>query len=150
MKRLCILVLCCTLLVSAMPVYASELSPATESTNTVLNNRITVVNELIVEPTQARSTDKSATLRQTFYDGDTVIAIIAFQATFRYDGSSVSVVSKSVTQTDTYSGWSYTQDSFTSSGGTVTLSGKLKYLLLFNSSPFTMSMTCDANGNISY
>ncbi len=54
-----------------------------------------------------------------------------------------------MTNTDTYNGWSYIQDSLTSSGGTVTLNGKLtKWLILSNS--FTMTLTCDANGNISY
>lgn len=38
---------------------------------------------------------------------------------------------------------------FTFSGGTVTWEGKLAKWLIFNSS-FTMGMTCDANGNISF
>lgn len=40
------------------------------------------------------------------------------------------------------------QTSFTSSGGTVTLEGKLTKLLILND-PFTMTLTCDKNGNIS-
>ena len=77
------------------------------------------------------------------------MAIIAFSATYRYDGSSVSVISKTVIQTDVYNGWTFTQKSFTSSGGTVTLTGKLSKWLIFNNS-ISMSMTCDKNGNISY
>lgn len=146
MKRLVIFIICCSLLTLSIPVQAAENTPSTVS----LENEITFVDEVTIESSITRSTQKTATRTRTFYNGDTHIATIAFQATYQYNGSSVSVVSKSVTQTDTYSGWSYTQDSFTSSGGTVTLSGKLKYLLLFNSTSFTMSMTCDANGNISY
>lgn len=115
---------------------------------TALENGITVVDE-ILESAQSRSTDKSYTRKRSFYDGDTLIAVIAFDAVFRYDGSTVSVVSKSVTQTDTYDSWNYSQTSFTSSGGTVTLSGKLTKWLVFNNS-FSMGMTCDANGNISF
>ena len=110
---------------------------------------MTVVDE-IAEYANARATGKTYDRTRSFYDGDTLIAVIAFQASFRYNGSTVSVVSKTVTQTDTYSGWSYSQESFTSSGGTVTLEGKLKYLLLFSTTPVSMSLTCDKNGNITY
>lgn len=137
----------CLLCVIAIPAQASS----TNTTPTVtLENRLRVVDQIIIEETNVRSSERTATRTKTFYDGDTLIAEISFKATFRFDGSSVSVVSKSVIQTDTYSGWSYKQESFTSSGGTVTLTGKLKYLLIFSTTTFTMGMTCDAYGNISY
>ena len=81
-------------------------------------------------------------------DGDTVIGIVTIQATFRYDGSTVSVVSKSVTQVETYEGWNYVQSSFTSSGGSVVLSAKLTKWIVLNTS-FTMTLSCDKNGKIS-
>lgn len=148
MKKILALAVCFVLLISVMsPAYATEQSVTIYSEEIVLESGITVKDEIIVTP-QARSTDKTATRRRTLKDGDTVIGIIAFQATFRYDGSTVSVVSKSVTQTDTYEGYSYKQTSFTSSGGTVTLEGKLTKLLIFSTS-FSMSLTCDKNGNLS-
>lgn len=104
----------------------------------------------VIEYSYARASQKTYERKRSFYDGDTLIAVIAFEATYSYTGTSVSVVSKTVTQTDTYSGWSFKQTSFTSSGGTVTLEGKIRYLLILNSSAFSMSMTCDKNGNISY
>lgn len=61
--------------------------------------------------------------------------------------TTVSVISKSVTQTDTYEGWNYVETSFTSSGGTVALAGKLTKLLIMRTS-FTIGLECDANGNI--
>ena len=76
------------------------------------------------------------------------IGIIAFQATFSYNGDSAYVTSKAVIQTDTYDGWSYKQTSFITTGNTVTLEGKLTKLLILND-PFTMSLTCDKDGNIS-
>ena len=146
MKKILIFIICCSLFIFPIPVHATENAPNTIS----LENGLTYIDKITVEPSATRSSPSTHTLTRSFYDGETLIATIAFTATFQYDGSSVSVISKSVTQTDTYRGWSYKQESFTSSGGTVTLSGKLNYLLLFNSTSFTMSMTCDANGNISY
>ena len=147
MKRFLVMILCCILLAVSIPVSAAE-NGATSAT--VLDNGIIVIDEVTIESANARATEKNATRTKTFYDGDTLIAVIAFEAVFRYDGTSVSVVSKSVTQTDTYSGWSFKQDSFTSSGGTVTLEGKLKWLLVLNSSSLSMTLSCDKNGNISY
>lgn len=113
-----------------------------------LGNGITVTTEITVAPTSSRATDKSATCSQTYTKNDTVIAVITIQGTFRYDGSTVRVVSKSVTQTTTYNGWSYSQTSFTSSGGTITLTGKLTKLFSLNV-PVNLSLTCDKDGNIS-
>lgn len=148
MKRLLSLTLCLVLLTSIFcPAYATEQTEVIHSEVILLEDDVAVLDEIIVI-SSPRATDKTATRRKTIKKGDTVIGIIAFQATFRYDGSNVSVISKSVTQTDTYDGYSYSQTSFTSSGGTVTLEGKLSKLLVYNHS-FTMSLTCDKNGNLS-
>lgn len=133
--------------VMAIPAHAADTNTAPTA---ISGNNLRIVDRVTIESPNTRSNDTTATRTKTFYNGDTLIAEISFKTTFRYDGSSVSGVSKSVTQTDTYGGWSYKEESFTSSSGTVTLTGKLKYLLIFNPTTFTMSMTCDANGNISY
>lgn len=118
------------------------------SEETALEGGLTCIDEVILYPQQARASTQTAERRKTFYKDDVLIAVIAFKASFSYDGSSVFVLSKTVTQTDTYESWNYSQESFTSSGGTVTLAGKLKKWLIFSNS-FTMSLTCDVNGNIS-
>lgn len=147
MKRFLAFCLCAVLLVSmGIPAYAAEQPKVVFYDEVLLENGITVVEEITVYP-QGRSTDLRANRTDTFKDGNTVIAIITIEGVFRYDGSTVSVVSKSVTQADTYSGWSYKEISFTSSGGTITLKGKLTKLLIFNNS-FTMTLSCDENGNI--
>ena len=150
MKKGIALLLCLIMVfpltVSATPVESAEEAVIISETVTT-EDRFTFVDE-VIDISQARSADKDYIRRKTIYREDVLVAIIAFTVTFRYDGSSVSVVYKAVTQTDTYEGWSYKQNSFTSSGGTVTLDAKLTKLLIFNS-PFTMSATCDANGNIS-
>lgn len=91
---------------------------------------------------------RCVTREKKYYDDGALVAEIALTATFRYDGNTVSVVSKSISKCETYDGWSFKQSSFTSSGGTVTLTGKLSKLLVLNAS-VKISFTCDENGNIS-
>lgn len=149
MKKLLSLIICLVFIFAlTMPINATISSPAISSEQILLDNGIVVLTELF-EISSLRSTSKSYTLRRTFTRNDETIAIIAITANFSYDGSTVSVISKSVSQSDTYNGWSFKQNSFTSSAGTVTLEGKLTKLLILNSS-FTMTLTCDKNGNISY
>ena len=113
-----------------------------------MENGITVYTE-IIEESLARSSTKGYTNKKTIAKGDVTVAVISIHGEFKYDGATVSVVSKSVTQTDTYEGWSYKQNAFTSSGGTITLDAKLTKLLVL-SIPFTMTLSCDKNGNLSY
>ena len=148
MKRIFCLALCIVLtLTLVIPSYAAEGGDVIFSEQTVLEDGTVITDEVIVI-SSARSVSKTAVRRKTITRSDTVIGIIAFQATFSYDGNSAYVTSKAVIQTDTYEGWSYKQTSFTSNGNTVTLEGKLTKLLILND-PFTMTMTCDKNGNIS-
>ena len=147
MKRFLCLILSITLLVAiSAPVFANEITYVLTTKETDLGDGITLIEEIIEYP-HARTTARTVLKRGTIKNGDTVLAVIAFQATFHYDGTTVSVASKTVTQTDTYEGWNYKQTSFTSSGGTVTLTGKITKLLVLNQ-PFSLSVTCDKNGNI--
>ena len=113
-----------------------------------LENGIRVVDTITVY-SNSRIDAVSAERDKNLYDGDTLIAHIRFEAVFRYDGAFVFVMHKAITHTDTYNGWSYVQNSFTESDGTVTLDAKLTKLLIFNI-PFTMTLSCDENGNISH
>lgn len=148
MKRLICLILSILLLTaSSAPAFATETSSVLSTKEIDLGNGITMVEEIIEFP-QARTTARTAVKRGTLKEGDTVVAVIEYQATFHYDYTTVTVASKSITRTDTYEGWNYKQSSFTSSGGTVTLTGKITKLLVLSHS-FTLSLTCDAYGNIS-
>ena len=149
MKKLSLLLFVIILFASfSFPAYATENSQVIYVNETTLENGLTIITE-ITENGVPRSTDKAYSNTKTIKDGDTIVAIIQISATFRYDGSSVSVIAKGVTRADTYDGWSYVQNSFTSSGGTVTLDAKITKWLIFNT-PFTMTLSCDKNGNISY
>lgn len=132
----------------AAPVLADGEDRVVYAQETVLENGLTMIDH-VIDISAARASDKTYARTKTVKDGETVVAVITMTATFRYDGTTVSVVNKAVTQTDTYDGWEYVQNSFSSSGGTVTLNAKLTKWFIFNAS-FTMTLTCDKNGNISY
>ena len=140
------MLLICSLLVPAAA--QDTVSAQTVSTQTIdLGDGWTVTEELIIND-QARTASRSATKKQSFSKNGEAIADIAITGVFRYDGSTVSVSSKVVSQKDTYNGWSFTQNSFTSSGGTITLTGKLTKPLRVSGS-VNIKLTCDKNGNIS-
>lgn len=148
MKRILFSVLCLILIVSmCTPAFAAEKSHVILTQEIDLGNGITMIDELI-DLTTARASDRTYARTLTIKDNDDTIGVITIIGIFRYDGTSVSVVSKVVDQTDTYYGWNYVQNSFTENGGTITLDAKLTKLLVFNI-PFTISITCDANGKIS-
>lgn len=147
MKKCFSLALCFVmLLVCLIPVQAAGSGEVIDTSELTLENGL-VARDTVTVYSQSRSSTITVERERTFYSGDTVVAIITIQATFSYNGSTVSVVSKSVTRTDTYEGWSYKQNSFTSSGGTVTLDAKLTKWLILNT-PFTMTLSCDKDGNI--
>lgn len=149
MKRIFSLLLSLLLLVSlAVPAAAVDSAPEqTVSTHTVdLGDGWTMTEELIVQD-QARTASKSANRTQTFKKSGVKIAEIGVTGVFRYDGSTVSVTSKIVSPKTTYDGWSFSQSSFTSSGGTIKLSGKLTKLLN-TSVPVSITLSCDKDGNI--
>lgn len=148
MKRILSLCITIILLISAAtPVSAVDQGDPVLRNETILDCGIICIEEITV-CSNARASQKQAVKNSTFKRDGTTIAVIAYEAVFQYDGSTVSVVSKSITQVDTYDGWSFKQNSFTSSGGTVTLTGKLSKLLILNTS-VNLTLTCDKNGNIS-
>ena len=149
MKRIITIIMCLSFLFVSMPsASAAENREVVFEEEHTLENGLRVVDTVTVSSNN-RSSTVTANRERDFYDGDTLVAYICFEATFRYDGSTVSVASKTVTNTDTYDGWEYVQNSFTSSGGTVTLNAKLTKWFILNTS-FTMTLSCDKDGNISY
>lgn len=148
MKRLILIVLSLILTVSMLPpAMAVERETVISRQETVLENGVVVVDTL-VESTSARALGKTAKRTKEVYNNNVLIARITMVASFQYDGTTVSVSSMGVTQKDTYEGWRYVENSLTASGGTATLDAKLTKLLVFNI-PVTITITCDANGNLS-
>lgn len=149
MKKALVLLLCLfSLLNFISPVAVAQSFPLVTYKETTLDNGIVIIDNLTPLDT-IRSNDTTYARTRTVKQNSATIAVIVLVATFRYDGNSVSVLSKSVTQSDTYDGWNYKQNSLTSSGGTVTLDAKLTKWLVMNID-IDMSITCDKNGNISW
>lgn len=149
MKRILVTFICLFLIFSAIvPASADEINSIIWQQETVLENNIIVIDE-VIDHTNARSSTKAYERRKSFYDGETLIAVIAITGTFSYNGSTVSVLSKSVSQSSTYDGWNYKQSFFTSNSGTIALEGNLTKLIVL-SIPISMTLSCDKNGNISY
>ncbi len=149
MKRIFAIIICLTLIISsASPCYASEKGNIIYRHEEDLGNGLSMTETITLLDTNYRSMSRAVSRgREYTYNGE-VIAIIEMTATFRYDGNTVSVVSKNISKCETYDGWSFKQSSFTSSGGTVSLTGKLTKLLLLKAT-VDISLTCDKNGNIS-
>lgn len=93
------------------------------------------------------ASNKTATKKMSYKSGGTTIATITVTATFRYTGSSVTVVTKSYSKT-VYNGWAFSKSSFSASGGKVALKGSLNKNGE-GSVPTSISITCDKNGHIS-
>ncbi len=113
-----------------------------------LGNGFAVTTEIVVHETLGRASTKTATNTQTFTYNDDVIAVIAITGTFSYNGTSSSVLSKSISRLDTYKGWSFSQTYFSSEGGAIGLVGELNKFL-YPSVPISFSLICDRFGNIS-
>lgn len=148
MRRFFVVLLCAILLVGSIHPCSATEEQVIYSTEEFWDGDVRVVEVIYLSVDSTYATDKTYTRQREYYYGDTLIADIAITGTFRYTGSSVSVVSKSVSRSETYDGWSFKQSSFSSSGGTIALTGKLTKLLIFNAD-VNMSLTCDKNGNIS-
>ena len=148
MKKLLSIILSFILVLSVAPTAsASEQGTVVSRQKIELEDGIVIIDTL-VEYTNARVWGKTATRLHEVYADGILIGSIVLLGSFNYDGTTVTVTSMAVTQKDTYEGWRYVQNSLTSSGGTVTLNAKLTKLFSLNI-PFTISITCDANGNLS-
>ncbi len=113
-----------------------------------LGDGFAVTSEIVVHETLGRASTKTATNTQTFTHNGNVIAVIAITGTFSYNGTSCSVISKSISRLDTYSGWKFTQTFFSSEGGAIGLVGELDHLL-YKAVEVSFSLICDNFGNIS-
>lgn len=94
-----------------------------------------------------RANSRTASKTQSVKQNGTAVAEVTLTATFRYTGSSVSVTDTDSDYT-TYNGWSYKNESISTSGGTASLSASLTKLLA-GTVPVSISITCTPSGAIS-
>ena len=135
----------------AMYASAFNYSPDSIITTSIENigNDIVVTTEFSVSNSSKIANQKTASVSKTYKKGSETIAKIGISGTFEYDGNTVKVKSKSVTPKTVYSGWSFSQESFTSSGGEISLLGKLSNFW-GSDVPVDISLSCDKNGNIDH
>lgn len=103
-----------------VPAFTNEHQTLLSQEITLLADGITITDALY-ESAVTRASTKEYTRKKTITKDGVTIGVIAVKGKFSYDGTTASVVSKSVIQTDTYNGWNYKQNAFASSGSTITL-----------------------------
>lgn len=149
MKKMMSVFVCCVMMLSfSTPCYAASDIHVLSISNEQLENGVTVTTT-VFEDSLVRNSTKTVTNQKEYKSGGTTIAIIAIKGTFSYNGSTSNVTSKSVSRKDTYGGWIFQQDSFTSGASSILLEGKLKKTL-HASVGVDLTLACDKNGNISY
>lgn len=148
MKKYISLLLALLMFTMSFPVGAANTETISESEvihteigDIEIETVLTIYDDLFASGT------KTATKDQTYKYAGTVIADVSFMATFRYTGSSVSVTDTDSDYT-TYNGWSYRNESISTSGGTASLSSSLTKLLA-GTVPVSISITCTPSGAIS-
>lgn len=130
----------------SFPAFAAETAPQDTVTYIeYLDDGITVVTTIQWQNASARSSRTGRT-SQTYYNNGAQIATVYLDASFYYDGST-SYVTATRGSASTASGWTYSGQSTWGSGRTAYLQASLS-----NGSktvPVSLSLTCDANGNLS-
>ena len=145
-KKIFMPILALLLAAAILPLPRTFAADTSESTYVEdLGNGITVESVLVVEPSLARSSSKSASLVSTFKNNGVQIAVITLNANFVYDGSTSRATYASYSK-DISSGWTYTDHSLTRSGGTAKLTATLKKFP-FNV-PVDMHISCSPSGVI--
>lgn len=152
MKQLFSALLCIIALLSlSIPAYASNDAnfdmQIISNSETTSNDGICVTEELFSSIVYSSSSTQRGSKTKTYTVDGTKMAMITVFAEFCYNGSTVSVVSKKISKKELYNGWTFSQSSFTSSGGTVTLKGNLKKNG-YPSKNVSISITCDKNGKL--
>lgn len=145
-KKIFMPILALLLAAAILPLPRTFAADTSESTYVEdLGNGITVESILVVEPSLARSSSRSASLTSTFKNNGVQIAVITLNANFVYDGSTSRATYASYSK-DISSGWTYTDHSLTRSGGTATLTATLKKFLI--NVPVDMHISCSPSGVI--
>lgn len=118
-------------------------------TVTDLGNGFTVENIIIIEEESSLlslMSTKTATKQSVYKLNGTEIATVSITASFGYDGSASWVNSASVSKSVS-SGWTYSDESISTSGGTATVAATLKKFP-YNVNVYTY-ISCSPDGDIS-
>ena len=124
-----------------------DISKETEIIYTKEYGNVQIETILVVESSSLRSSTVPAYKIKTYSVDSEQIATVTLSATFGYDGKTA-WVERTDSSYSVTGGWSYKNESITTSGGTANLTAKLTKLLT-SSIPVEISMTCTPSGTIS-
>ena len=113
-----------------------------------MGNGITVETATTVYDSLLRSSTQKASSTSKFKNNGELIATVTLTATFGYDGSRARVVSASGSHS-MESGWTYSNQSISKSGGTANLTADIKSTTGLGAFPVDISLTCSKDGDIS-
>lgn len=152
MKRRIITICLMALMMVTIPVPAAQAEYMAEEIAAAvdLGNGVTVESTITVHETISAfsaTATKSATKQDVYKVGGKVVATISLTASFGYDGSTSWVNSASVTK-DIASGWTYSNENLTTSGGTATVTATLKKSGVTTTNIYTY-ISCSPDGEIS-
>lgn len=125
--------------------FAAENEKLLASYTEDLGNGITAVVTITETESFARAT-KRQSMSKKYYTGGTYIGVAVLTASFSYDGSTSRAV-EAVGSGSGANGWSYSGQSTRTSGKTAYLTASFKKS--GKTVPVSLSLTCDANGNVS-
>lgn len=140
-----------TALVLVFSLFLTPTCFACENKNTTvedLGNGITVERTVTVYDTLLRSSTKKATDTKVYKNNGVQIASVTLTVTFGYDGSRAWVVSASGSHS-MESGWTYSGQSISNSGGTSNLTASIRGSSISGIVPVDISLTCTKDGSIS-
>lgn len=131
-----------------LPAHADYSPGKAVTTVADLGNGVTVESTIFIDDTSPLSLmeTKNATKQDVYKYNGSQIATVSITASFGYDGSSSWVNSASVSKSVS-SGWTYSNENITTSGGTATVTASLKKF------PYNVAVntyiSCSPDGEIS-
>lgn len=152
-KKVLSALLACLLLISVIPVQAYASQEAAENDNIIYFEDGSYLTVTLEESHARASGTKTGYKKYTYKDANGVQQWVAMlTATFTYTGTSSTCTSASCTVTISDSAWYEVSKTTTRSGNTATtelVMGEKFLGITFTKLSYTLTLTCDANGNLS-
>lgn len=152
-KKVLSALLACILLICAIPIQAYASEEGTENDSIIYFEDGSSITVSLVESSARASGTKTGRKTYTYKDANGVEQWVAvLTASFTYTGTSSTCTSASCTVTISDSAWYEVSKTTTRSGNTATtelVMGEKFLGITFTKLSYTLTLTCDANGNLS-
>lgn len=152
-KKVLLALLACILLISVIPTQAYASQVETENNNIIFFEDGSSITVSLDESSARASGTKTGRKTYTYKDANDVeLWKAVLTASFTYTGSTSTCTSASCTVTISDSNWYEKSNTTSRSGNTATTEltmGKKFLGIPFTTFSYTLTLTCDANGNLS-